>query len=73
MDITFVIKRAVQAMGSQAALARSIGVTQASVSLWSQGKRRPRVDHALAIEAATRGVVRCSDIYPEIFKKTPRC
>lgn len=68
--IAALIQKAVRVVGSQSALARSVGVTQASVSLWSQGKRRPRIEHALAIEAATDGSVRCRDIYPELFTRS---
>ena len=37
--------------------ASKAGLSQSSVSLWMHAKRRPGLDHALAIERATGGAI----------------
>ena len=42
---------------TQAAFAQQLGVTQGTVSKWKAGEKRPGLDMALKIEAATSGAV----------------
>lgn len=60
------IDAAAQAVGSQRALARLLGVTRGAVSQWKLGGRRVPADHCPAIERATAGAVRCEDLRPDV-------
>lgn len=46
--------------GTQLALATKIGVSEATVSRYAAGLRKPGLAHALAIEKATKGAVKVS-------------
>lgn len=58
-----------EARGAQAKLARALGVPQSLPSAWAASdadKRRPvPVQHCLAIERATNGVVTRRDLRPD--------
>lgn len=66
------IKRAVQVLGTQAQLARSINVTKQAVTFWMNGSRTPSAETAIDIERATRGLVTVEDIRPDIDWKVVR-
>ena len=68
MDINH-IKRAVDEVGSQSALAKAINVAPQFVNQWTTGRRPVPVKHALAIEAIT-GVTRY-DLRPDVFGPAP--
>ncbi|KQS50949.1 transcriptional regulator [Sphingomonas sp. Leaf198] len=60
------LRRAVEAMGSQSAVARLLGVSQPSVWKWLSKAKALPAEHVLAIEAAT-GISKHElrpDIYP---------
>lgn len=59
------LTKAIETQGSQAALARSIGVAQQVVHNWLARGRVP-ADHCPAIERATSGAVRCEDLRPDV-------
>lgn len=64
---TEALKRAVELLGGQSAIARLLGVTQPSVWAWlNRGKELP-AEHVLAVEAAT-GVSR-HDLRPDIYPR----
>lgn len=73
------IVRACEIVGSQAELARLIGVTPAMVNQLTKGKRPVPVEHCLGIRAATKGAVTlqelrpddCWKIWPELAHLTP--
>ncbi|QLJ67766.1 helix-turn-helix domain-containing protein [Serratia marcescens] len=60
-----VIKKAVDAAGSQAALARACGVSQPAVFRWLNG-RRVKADYVMAIVNATGGLVKAYEIRPDL-------
>lgn len=60
-----VIKKAVDAAGSQAALARACGVSQPAVFRWLSG-RRVKADYVMAIVNATGGLVKAYEIRPDL-------
>lgn len=60
------IERASAAVGSQAELARLLGVTPSAVSQWRLGVCQVPAERCLAIEQATGGAVRCEDLRPDI-------
>jgi len=57
------IKKAAEIVGSQANLARILGVTKAAVNQWIA--TQPPVDRCIAIEEATCGGVRCEEMRPD--------
>lgn len=59
------IKKAVDALGSQAALARACGVSQPAVFRWLNG-RRVKADYVMAIVNATHGKVKAYEIRPDM-------
>ncbi|WP_082981225.1 transcriptional regulator [Morganella psychrotolerans] len=59
------IKKAIDILGSQAALARSCGVTQPAVFRWLNG-RRVKADHVMSIVNATKGQVKPHQIRPDL-------
>jgi DNA-binding transcriptional regulator YdaS (Cro superfamily) len=61
------LRRAVEAIGGQAATARLLGITQPAVSLWlSKGQVLP-AEHVLTVERET-GVSR-HDLRPDIYPR----
>lgn len=67
MDMT-ALDRAVEAAGSQLALANTLGIRSPSISGWYDRKKVP-VERVLAIESAT-GVSR-HDLRPDVFGPAP--
>ena len=57
------INLAVSIVGSKNELANKIGASPASVTYWSTRKKRMGYDYALAIEEATNGQVKASDLF----------
>lgn len=60
------VLRAAEHVGSQAALARLLGVTPSMVYQWIAGKRPVTAEQCPAIERATDGQVRCEDLRPDV-------
>lgn len=71
MDKTLAIKRAVEAVGSQAALSRAICAPPALVWQWLDGRRPVAPKHCIPIETATAGAVTRHDLRPDIFGPAP--
>jgi Uncharacterized protein conserved in bacteria, prophage-related len=66
MNISSLIKMAVNIAGSQSELARQVGVTPQAVHAWLEGG--PIHPHsALRVERATNGAVRREELRPDIF------
>ncbi len=64
------IERAVDAAGSQSALARELGVTHQAVQQWvADGK--PPVRRAIDIEIAVNGAVTREELRPDIYRPLP--
>lgn len=61
------LQKAIDLLGSQAALARAIGKKQAHIWWWLRRAKALPPAQAIAIELATGGVVQRSDLCPEIF------
>ena len=64
------LERAVDIMGGQTALAKAIGgtVKQAHVWNWLNGSRgRVPAEYCRAIETATKGLVTCQQLRPDVF------
>jgi DNA-binding transcriptional regulator YdaS (Cro superfamily) len=59
--------------GTASALARTLGVSPALLSMWCHGVRRVPVAWCLPIERATRGAVRAGGLRPDVsFRRAPR-
>jgi len=52
--------------GAQTELAKKLGVTVTQVNHWSHGVRPIPVARCVEIEKATKGIVRCEDLRPDI-------
>lgn len=52
---------------TQIGIAKAIGVSQATVSYWVNGKEKPTAKNAITIEKATNGAVTRAEIRPDIF------
>lgn len=61
------IEVACDLMGSQAAMARILGVTPAMVNQLTKGHRPVPIEHCLAIESATNGKVKREELRPADF------
>ena len=59
------LKKAFDVLGSQAALAREIGVAQQVVNNWMRRGNVP-AEHCPAIEKATGGIVACEALRPDV-------
>lgn len=59
------IQVACDAVGGQAALARSLGIAGAVVNQWVSGFRPIPIKYCHAIERQTNGAVTCEDLRPE--------
>lgn len=59
------IKKAVKYFGSQAELARKIGVRHDEPYKWLKGIRTPSIRSAFAIELETKGVIKADEILRE--------
>jgi len=63
------LREAIEAIGSQSAMARLLRVTQGAVSKWVSGRRPLAAEHVLAVEAET-GVSRYR-LRPDIYGPEP--
>jgi DNA-binding transcriptional regulator YdaS (Cro superfamily) len=61
------ISRAVNHVGGQSALARAVGVSQATVWYWVHKMSRVPAEFVVAVETATNGAVTRHDLRPDIF------
>lgn len=59
------LQKAIDALGSQSALAKAIGCVPQVVNNWLRRGSVP-AEHCVAIEKATAGVVRCEDLRPDV-------
>lgn len=60
------ISKAIEIVGSQEQLAKAVDLTQAAISQYATGLKRPSAEVAIRIEAATKGRVRVEDIRPDV-------
>lgn len=60
------IEQACAAVGSQAELARMVGVMPAAVFQWVRKTRPIPAERCPAIEQATNGLIRCEDLRPDV-------
>ncbi len=65
------IKKAVDLLGSQQALAKACGAKQQHVWNWMQSEKVP-VDRAIQLEVATNGEVTKEELCPEFFAALPK-
>lgn len=63
------IKRACEILGSQAALAKAVGVTPQAVNQWINGHTTLTVERTKQIVFATAGQISAHDLMPEMFPK----
>lgn len=59
------LDRAIVIAGGAQALATAIGVSEAAPYMWRSRKRVP-AQHCPSIEQATKGLVRCEDLRPDV-------
>jgi DNA-binding transcriptional regulator YdaS (Cro superfamily) len=59
------LQRAVAALGSAAALSKALGVSSSMPHMWKLRGRIP-AEHCPGIERATRGLVKCEELRPDI-------
>jgi DNA-binding transcriptional regulator YdaS (Cro superfamily) len=64
------IKKAIECLGSQSALAQALGVTPQFISQLANGSRPVPAKLVRKIETATDGQVSCHDLRPDIFGET---
>ena len=64
-----VLRRAVDIVGTQTALAKACGVKQQHVWKWLHRCPRVPAEHVLAIEKATNGAVSRHDLRPDIYPR----
>ena len=67
MDIS-ALEKAVELCGSQAALARKVGVSPQAIQKW---KKRVPAERVLDIEEATGGVVTRYDLRSDLYREAP--
>lgn len=67
METINVIEKASTILGSQAKLAKALGVTNQAVTKW---KRRIPAERVLEIEAATKGGVTRHELRPDIYPES---
>lgn len=67
MNRNDLILRAAEIVGSQAALARVIGVKPPTVNQWANGERPVPATLCRAVEAATGGAVTAEQLRPDVF------
>ena len=60
------LSRAVTLLGSQAALAKNLGISAPRLQYWMKRRRVP-AEFALAIERLTHGAVSRHDLRPDIY------
>lgn len=61
------LQRAVQVAGSQAALAKKLGVTPQHVWNWLNRDEKVPAEQAIPIETATEGKVSRHDLRPDLY------
>lgn len=61
------MRKLIEAVGGQAALARMAGVTQPAVHKWVAGKSQPGACHVIAISRATAGAVTPHQLRPDLY------
>lgn len=64
------LTRAIRLLGSQAELARQLGITPVAVSSWVNGYWPMSPHHAIAIEKATGGAVSRGELRPDLWEPT---
>ena len=62
------LERACEIIGGQAALAALIGKKQGHIAMWLKRGKVP-AEVCADIEGATRGVVTCRDLRPDVFRE----
>lgn len=65
------IKKAVEIIGSQRALADQLGIRPVQVFKWYHGNSAVPAIRCAAIEAATNGAVTRYDLRPDVFGEAP--
>jgi DNA-binding transcriptional regulator YdaS (Cro superfamily) len=60
------VDKAIKHMGSQAALASALEISQPTVSEWARGERRVPAERCPQIERLTSGAVRCEELRPDV-------
>lgn len=71
MNKTEHIKKAIEAAGGQAALARAIQVKSQVVWQWADGRRPVPAHHCIAIEQACKGAVTRHELRDDVFGAVP--
>ncbi len=66
------LERAVEIVGGQTALAKSLGKRQSLIWSWLQKDGVVPAEHCLPIETATQGRVTRHDLRPDIFGPAPQ-
>lgn len=64
---TQALAKAIEVVGTQAALAKALGVTQQAVSYWVTTETPVPAEYCGAIEKATAGEVKRAQLRPDIF------
>ena len=65
--MTSALEKAIRVMGTQAALASSIGASQQRVSSWIKRGMAVPAEFVLPIERATRGQVTRHELRPDLY------
>lgn len=60
------ISKAIDCLGSQDQLAKACDLTQAAISQYRTGSKRPSAEVAIRIEEATKGQVKAEDLRPDV-------
>lgn len=60
------VDKAAGILGSQVALAALCGVSRGAVNQWKDPSRKVPAEHCPVIERATKGLVRCEDLRPDV-------
>ncbi|MCR6700875.1 MAG: helix-turn-helix domain-containing protein [Dokdonella sp.] len=71
MEPSSALARAIDVVGSQAGLARMIGIRSPSISGWIVRGKVP-AERCAAIERATSGLVTRYDLRPDVFGDPPQ-
>jgi DNA-binding transcriptional regulator YdaS (Cro superfamily) len=60
------LERALTEVGSMQAMAELLGVTKGAVGQWKLPGRRIPAEHCPVIERATKGLVKCEEMRPDV-------
>ncbi|EOV8836299.1 helix-turn-helix domain-containing protein [Cronobacter dublinensis] len=60
------IAKAIEIAGSQAKLAKQVGVSQVSVCRWLNNKKKVAPEHVIAVVQATGGIIKPHQIRPDL-------